>query len=175
MQTASHVLIRKGLADQNFFMVVNDYLSWTQQDVAVISHCSLLCPLTPFKRKSKRHSHPTDTSSPFRMPHLLPHSLLAQQITAEEVSCRQHVHAPHFLAEKHFNSRLTSWSYSRNIWKFLSLLKTGWEESLCRKTSCTWTVFLNTARYSLAGNTGINQKYWLHFLLWLETIQNKME
>lgn len=44
---------------------------------------------------------------------------------------------------------LTSWSYSKKIWKFLSLLKTGWEDSLCRKTSCTWTVFLNTARYSL--------------------------
>lgn len=44
---------------------------------------------------------------------------------------------------------LTSWSYSKKIWKFLSLLKTGWEDNLCRKTSCTWTVFLNTARYSL--------------------------
>lgn len=44
---------------------------------------------------------------------------------------------------------LTSWSYSKKIWKFLSLLKMGWEDNLCRKTSCTWTVFLNTARYSL--------------------------
>lgn len=45
--------------------------------------------------------------------------------------------------------KLTSWSYSKKIWKFLSLLKTGWEDNLCRNTSCTWTVFLNTARYSL--------------------------
>lgn len=44
---------------------------------------------------------------------------------------------------------LTSCSYSKKIWKFLSLLKIGWDDSLCRKTSCTWTVFLNTARYSL--------------------------
>lgn len=45
--------------------------------------------------------------------------------------------------------KLTSWSYSKKIWKFLSLLKTGCEDNLCRKISCTWTVFLNTARYSL--------------------------
>lgn len=44
---------------------------------------------------------------------------------------------------------LTSCSYSKKIWKFLSLLRIGWDDSLCRKTSCTWTVFLNTARYSL--------------------------
>lgn len=48
---------------------------------------------------------------------------------------------------------LTSWSYSKKIWKFLSLLNIGWDESLCRKTSCTWTVFLKTARYSLKKNT----------------------
>lgn len=47
--------------------------------------------------------------------------------------------------------KLTSCSYSKNIWKFLSLLKMGWEVSLWRKTSWTCTVFLKTARYSLKG------------------------
>lgn len=52
---------------------------------------------------------------------------------------------------------LTSWSYSRKIWKFLSVLKIGWEDSLCRKTSWTCTVFLNTARYSLKRKQHIKQ------------------
>ena len=44
---------------------------------------------------------------------------------------------------------LTSWSYSKKTWKLRSLLRTGWEESRWRKTSCEDTVFLKTARYSL--------------------------
>ena len=44
---------------------------------------------------------------------------------------------------------LTSPSNSRNTVKTLSPRKRGWAVSLCRKTSCIATVFLNMAKYSL--------------------------
>ena len=109
---------------------LSTYLSLTKQDVAPSSSSCLPTP---------------------------PHSMWldpANTAASQEV---KHVSVFSLCLKKNRNRmELTSWSYSRNIWKFLSLLRTGWEDRRWRKISCTCTVFLNTARYSLKKTTRSN-------------------
>lgn len=118
------------------------------------SRCPLMHPFTPSKKEVLAVSPPHWNILTFPIPVLqlpLQHANPADHHRTGSKLQRAMCLRCISWSEKHFIWILTSWSYSRKIWKFLSLLKTGWEESRCRKISCTWTVFLKTARYSLEG------------------------